>query len=75
MNLEDKVAVDWMAQFTRDPLPAKVVWKQSPVTHDRFYWLAVPADEAKGGQLVVASRKGQEVEIEKTEGVEALTVC
>jgi hypothetical protein len=74
MNLEDKVAVDWMARFTRDPLPTKVVWHQSTVTHDRFYWLAVPHGEAKAGRLVVASRSGQEVRVEKAEGVHSLTV-
>lgn len=74
MNLEDRVAVDWMARFTRNPLPTKVVWKQSPVTHDRFYWLAVPQGEAKGGQLVVATRKGQHVNVEKAQDVKTLTI-
>ena len=74
MNLEDKVAVDWMAGFTRDPLPLKVVWKQSTVTHDRFYWLAVPAKSAKAGSLVIASRDGQTIDIEKAEDVPHLTV-
>jgi hypothetical protein len=74
MNREDKVAVDWMARFTRDPLPKKLVWHQSAVTHDRFYWLAVPHDQPEAGQLVVASRDGQEVRIEKTEGVRSLTL-
>jgi hypothetical protein len=74
MNLEDKAAIAWMAKFTRDPLPKKVVWHQSTVTHDRFYWLAVPRGEAKAGQLVVASRDGQEVRVEKAEGVRSLTI-
>lgn len=74
MNLEDKVAVEWMAKISRNPLPDKVVWKQAPVTHERFYWLTIPAEDAKGGQLVVASRKGQAVTIEKAEGVKTLTV-
>ncbi len=74
MNLEDKVAVDWMAGFTRDPLPTKVVWKQSTVTHDRFYWLAVPAQSAKAESLVIASRDGQAIDIEKTEDVTNLKV-
>jgi hypothetical protein len=67
MNLEDAVAVDWMAKFTRNPIPEKVVWKQSPVTHDSFYWLSVPAGESKGGQLIIASRAGQVIRIENTE--------
>jgi hypothetical protein len=74
MNLEDKVALDCMAGFTRNPLPERVVWMQSSVTHDRFYWLAVPKDQAWPGQLVIASRKAQEIRIEKAEGVRRLTV-
>jgi hypothetical protein len=74
MNLEDKVAVDWMAKFTRDPLPERVVWKQSSVTHDQFYWLAMPKGEAKKDQLVVATRAGQRIEIEKAEGVKTITI-
>lgn len=74
MNREDAEAVDWMLKFTRDPMPKKVVWYQSPVTHDRFYWLAEPADQAKAKQTVVATRDGQAVEIEKAEGVHALTI-
>jgi hypothetical protein len=63
-----------MAKFTRDPLPGKIVWHQSPVTHDRFYWLAVPHDQPGAGQLVVASRNGQEVRVEKAEGIHSLTL-
>ena len=74
MNGEDKVALEWMAGFTRDPLPRKVVWHQSPVTHDRFYWLALPAGRAKAGQLVVASRDGQKIRLEKAEGMDSLTM-
>lgn len=72
MNLEDKVAVDWMAGFTRNPLPEKVVWKQSSTTHDHFYWLAMPPGEAKAGQLVVAKRKNQEIIIESAEAVKSV---
>jgi hypothetical protein len=74
MNLEDKVAVDWMAGFTRNALPERVVWMQGATTHDRLYWLAVPKDEARPAQLVIATRKGQEIRIEKAEGVRRLTV-
>lgn len=74
MNREDAVAVEWMAGFTRNPLPDKVVWKQSTVTHDRFYWLSVPAGEAKAGALVVAKRDGQKIEIEKAEDAARINV-
>jgi hypothetical protein len=74
MNLEDKVALDWMARFTREPLPRKVVWHQSPVTHDRLYWLALPKGQARAGQTVVASRERHDITIEKAEGVDELIV-
>lgn len=74
MNKEDAVALAWMAKFTRDPLPRKVVWKQASVTHERFYWLAVPRGEAKAGQEIVVRREGQRFEIVKAEGVRVLTI-
>ena len=51
---KDAVALNWMAKFTRDPLPEKIVWKQSGVTHRSFYWLAVPKDQMKRGAKIVA---------------------
>jgi len=72
MNLKDAVAVDWMAGFTRNPLPDKIVWYQDDVTHDRFYWLAVPAGQAKPNHLVIAQRKDQTIHILKATGSETL---
>jgi hypothetical protein len=74
MGGQDKLALPWMATFTRDPLPAKVVWKQTGTPHERSYWLAVPAKEAKDGSLVAATRDKQTVEIVTAEKVESLLV-
>jgi poly(3-hydroxybutyrate) depolymerase/transglutaminase-like putative cysteine protease len=74
MNLEDKAALPWMAKFTRDPVPEKVVWKQTGTPHDRSYWLAVPPKEAKGDSLVVATRRGQVIEVTAAEKVSKLLV-
>jgi hypothetical protein len=75
MNLEDAEALPWMMQYTRDPRPTKVVWMQGRATHDRFYWLATPADQAKAGQLAVVSRAGQTFTVEKVDGgLRTLTV-
>lgn len=63
MNLEDREAIPWMEKHTRNPAPDKIVWHQSGVTHDRFYWLAVPKGDAKGGQDVVAERSGQNITV------------
>jgi poly(3-hydroxybutyrate) depolymerase len=74
MNLEDASAVPWMAKFRRNPVPKKVVWHQDDVTHDQFYWLAVPAGRAKARSTVIASIEGQDVRIEKAEGVDELII-
>jgi poly(3-hydroxybutyrate) depolymerase len=74
MNLEDKAALPWMAKFTRDPVPAKVVWKQTGTPHDRSYWLAVPKGTGKDGTLVVATRAGQTVDVTEANGVSKLLV-
>lgn len=73
MDRQDAVAVPWMASFARNPFPKRIVWKQDDVTHDRFYWLAVPPGEAKAGALVEARLSGQAIEIE-TKDVKHLLV-
>jgi hypothetical protein len=50
-----------MAKFTRQAWPQQVVWVQTGVPHDKFYWLQVPAAAAKPGQKIVATVKGQAV--------------
>jgi predicted esterase len=74
MQQKDTVAIGWMAQFKRNPYPEKVVWKQSGVPHDRFYWLAVPKGSAQKAAEVVASRNGQTIDIEKADLVEELII-
>jgi poly(3-hydroxybutyrate) depolymerase len=74
MNLEDKAALPWMAKFTRNPVPTRVVWKQTGTPHDRSYWLAVPEGKADGGSLVVARRSGQDIEIITAEKVPQIVI-
>ena len=71
MDREDRAALPWMAQYTRDPWPKKIVWRQSGRLHDRFYWLSLPAGSAAGGQQVRAEVDGQNITIE-SEGVAKL---
>ena len=73
MNGKDREALPWMAKNTRNPWPKKVVWCQSNRTHDRFYWLSVPKDQAKGGQVIEARVIGQKIEI-KAEGIGQVTL-
>lgn len=67
MQREDTVAVPWMVQFRRNPIPAKVVWKQDDVHHRDFYWLAIPAGQAQTGAEVMASYQGNTIQLEKNE--------
>ncbi len=73
MDLEDAVAVPWMAAFTRDPVPRRVVWLEDDVPHERFYWLAVPTNEAIKATKVTASVDGQAITLEVS-GVQNLDV-
>ncbi len=61
MNRKDAEALPWMAKFTRNPWPRKVVWVQDDVAHSRFYWLAIPPDEAKRKRQIVAEADGQTI--------------
>lgn len=74
MNLEDKEALPWLAKFSRNPVPDRVVWKQTGATHDRSYWLAVPKGKAKGGALVIAERGENRINITKAEEVDQLII-
>ncbi len=74
MDREDKIALPWMAKFTRNPVPDRVVWKQTGTPHDRSYWLAVPAKEAKNDSLVIARRDGQTIDITSAEKVSKLLI-
>jgi hypothetical protein len=66
MNLQDAVAVPWMAKFTRAPWPSKIVWVQDDICHRRFYWLQVNPESAKAGDEMVAIAKGSAIKIEKS---------
>lgn len=70
MDLEDAVAVPWMAGFTRNPMPNRVVWLEDDAPHERFYWLRLSEPDRRAGVLVEASYEGQTVVVEG-EGVGA----
>ena len=74
MNLEDSIAVPWMAKRTRNRLPEKIVWKQDDVTHGRSYWVALPGAEIKARQLIMISREGQQFNLDKADGIGTLCI-
>jgi hypothetical protein len=66
MDREDAMAIPWMAKYTRNPLPRRIVWLQDAETHQRFYWLAVRGESIKGRSRIVANLDGQTVTIENS---------
>jgi hypothetical protein len=72
MDRQDAAALPWMAKFTRDLRPARIVWVQSSRTHARSYWLAV--DEPVRGARLVVEREGQTVRIVEASGVDQLRI-
>lgn len=62
MDGEDAVAVDWMAQYKRNPYPKRVVWQQEEVLHTDFYWLSAPASELERGKKVIADISGNTID-------------
>jgi hypothetical protein len=74
MGGDDKLALPWMAKFRRDPVPTRVVWKQTGVAKGASYWLAVPPGTAKVGTLIDARRAGQSIDLAVAEGVSEVLV-
>ncbi len=72
MDREDAKVLPWMAALRRNPVPERLVWKQSTVTHDRFYWLANAS--AVAGAEVIAEHTGQTIEIKSFDKVSELSI-
>jgi poly(3-hydroxybutyrate) depolymerase len=64
MDLEDKAALPWMAQYRRNPYPSTVIWVQGDRGHKHFYWLGVPEEETKKGAQLRVSVKGNAITID-----------
>ena len=67
MNLEDSIAVPWMAKYKRNKLPDRIVWKQDDVTHSRSYWVSLINEQIKPRGLIIASRNGQAIQIHESD--------
>lgn len=63
MNLKDAESLPWMARYSRNSWPDKIVWYQDDVVHDQFYWLQVPTGAAKKGRQITATVTGGEIVI------------
>ena len=74
MDREDAAALQWMAQYRRNPYPKQIVWRQEKVAREHFYWLSVPANEAVQGKRVEARIEGNTIHIDHCD-YSQLTIC
>lgn len=74
MDREDAAALQWMAQYRRNPYPKHIVWRQEKVAREHFYWLSVPANEAAQGKKVEARIEGNTIHIDHCD-YSQLTIC
>ena len=66
MKLVDAAALPWMAGYSRNPYPKKVIWRQEEVVRPFFYWLKVPEDQMeRGKELIVEIKDGNVIDIER----------
>lgn len=63
MNGKDTEGVPWMAKFTRNPWPQKIVGFQDDVIHHRFYWLRLPEGGAVKDQKIIAEVDGRKIKL------------
>ena len=63
MNRVDTAAVSWMAKYTRNPYPKKIVWGQEEVLRPSFYWLTAPTNEMARGKMVRLQVDGNTINI------------
>jgi len=74
MDLADASSIPFMQANARNPIPNKVVWRQSGTLRPRFYWLAAaPADVAAGSEIT-ASYAGQTIELSAIKKVKRITL-
>ena len=68
MKGKDAESLQWMAKFTRNPWPRKIIWRQAKGITSRFYWLQIPEKHLANGQRMTATIDGQAINItaEKT---------
>ncbi len=74
MDREDAEAVPWMAGFTRQKTPARVVWQTAPGRPGRFYWLAAEKPLTEASTLVDAMIEGERIRIIRSSHARELTL-
>jgi poly(3-hydroxybutyrate) depolymerase len=64
MDREDASAIPWMARFTRNPTPNKVVWHDAGSKNTSCYWLALPKSPRPENFAITATCENNTIRIE-----------
>lgn len=73
MERADTAAVPWMAQYTRNPRPRHIIWRQEEVVRPRLYWLSVNPATARQGMTIEARLDANTITIDRCD-YDSLTV-
>ena len=63
MRLKDAESLPWMAKFSRNAWPKKIIWRQAKGITSRFYWLQIPDKHLAKGQRITAEVNGQTIAV------------
>lgn len=74
MDREDREAVPWMAEHTRNLRPDRIVWQQDDVIETRFYWLGMSREDAQDRTLVEVHREGNTFTVARASKAFKLTI-
>jgi poly(3-hydroxybutyrate) depolymerase len=64
MDRQDAAAIPWMARYTRNTSPDKIVWHEAGSQSASFYWLALPPSSKPEKFMITATCKKQIISIE-----------
>ena len=57
MDRADTAAIEWMASYTRNPYPEKIVWKNdTDIKPEYFYWVSIDDENERSASFVEISR-------------------
>jgi hypothetical protein len=65
MDRKDAEALPWLAQFTRNPAPRRLVWHQDDVRRPDHFWLSVDEEQVREDDEVILHVNDQTIDIEK----------
>ena len=74
MDRDDAAALPWMAKFTRNPVPDRIVWIPTAPSRRSSYWIALPADAPQAPGRIAVRREAQSILVEDAGEARAVVI-